>query len=230
MMEIDELPNLYGRQLSAAEVAAGVHREFVGGLWDAVGGLQFDFLVKCGLRAESKLLDIGCGCLRGGVHFIRYLEPAHYFGIDVNDSLLTAGYEVELVASRLQDRLPRGNLLANDAFEGWRFGEAFDFALAQSVFTHLPDAWLRRCLTELARCMRPGGKLYLTYFECPADWPRHLPRTYEPHGGTTFPDRDPFHYRVEDLRACAQGLSWSFEPIGAWGHPRSQHMALYVRD
>jgi SAM-dependent methyltransferase len=226
---MDTLPNLYGRQLSAAELAAGAHREFVGGLWEKVGLLQFDFLVQRGLRPDMRLLDVGCGCLRGGVHFIRYLELGHYFGIDVNQSLLTAGYEVELPAAGLQKRLPRHHLLATAGFEGWRFGEVFDFALAQSVFTHLPLTWLRRCLEELARCMRRGGQLYITYFECPSDWPPLLPRTYEPHGGTTFPDRDPFHCRVDELRDCARELPWRFEPIGAWGHPRSQHMALYVR-
>ncbi|MFL6290903.1 MAG: class I SAM-dependent methyltransferase [Thermoanaerobaculia bacterium] len=228
MMEFDRLPNQYSRQLSAEEIAAGNHREFVGGLWDHLGILQLGFLIGRGLRPPLRLLDLGCGCLRGGVHFVRYLEPGHYFGVDVNESLLIAG-EQELEREGLRERLPPGNLLANGAFEGWRFGVDFDFVLAQSVFTHLPAVWLRHCLGELTRCVRPGGQFYVTYFECPADWPE-LPRTYEPHGGTTYPDRDPFHYRVEDLRRCAEGLPWRLEPLGSWGHPRGQHMALYVRE
>ena len=28
------------------------------------------------------LIDIGCGALRGGVHFVRHLDPGHYFGMD----------------------------------------------------------------------------------------------------------------------------------------------------
>jgi len=215
---VDTLPNEYSRQLSAQEIAAGEHREFIGGLWEELGLLQLDFLVKRGLRPDMKFLDVGCGCLRGGIHFVRYLEPGHYFGIDANESLLTAGYEVELAAMGLQERLPRGHLLLNDSFEAWQFGEQFDFALAQSVFTHLPRDWLRRCLEELARCLPRGGQFYLTYFECPSAW-----------GGEPHPERDPFHYHVKDLRACAEGLPWVFEPIGAWNHPRSQHIALYLR-
>ncbi len=53
-----------------------------------MGELQFKFLVGWGLRPGDFLLDVGCGCLRGGVHFVRYLEAGHYFGIDVNSSLL----------------------------------------------------------------------------------------------------------------------------------------------
>jgi SAM-dependent methyltransferase len=227
---MEELPNAYARELSPEDLAAGVHREFVGGLWDVLGKLQLDFLVGQGLEPEMKLLDVGCGCLRGGVHFVRYLDPGHYFGLDVNGSLLTAGYEIELAREGLQERVPRGNLLETGEFEAWRLGAELDFALAQSVFTHLPDPWLRRCLAELARCVRPGGRFYVTHFECPPEWPREQPRTYAPHGGTTFPDRDPFHYRIEDLRHCARGLPWSFEYLGPWGHPRSQHMALYTRE
>jgi SAM-dependent methyltransferase len=229
MTEPGPLPNKYLQQLSAEEIAAGGHREFVGGLWEHVGALQFGFLVGRGLKPGMRLLDLGCGCLRGGVHFVRYLDPGHYFGMDVNESLLTAGWG-ELEKAGLRERLPSGNLLANGGFEAWRFGVDFDFVLAQSVFTHLSADWLRSCLGELARCVRPGGQFYATYFECPADWPASHPRTYEPHGGTTYPDRDPFHYRVEDLRACAAGLPWRMEPLGGWGHPRGQHIALYVRE
>ncbi len=147
----------------------------------------------------------------------------------MNESLLTAGWgELERVG--LRERLPPGNLLASGHFEAWRFNVNFDFVLAQSVFSHLSADWLRECLGELTRCVRPGGQFYATYFECPADWPAFQPRTYEPHGGTTYPDRDPFHYRVDDLRRCAEGLPWRMEALGGWGHPRGQHMALYVRE
>ena len=67
-----------------------LHREEVGGLWDKIGKLQFDFLKKMGLRSEHYFLDVGCGSLRGGIHFINYLEPSRYFGIDKNNELLDA--------------------------------------------------------------------------------------------------------------------------------------------
>jgi ubiquinone/menaquinone biosynthesis C-methylase UbiE len=225
----DTLPNKYDRQLSAEEISTGEHREFVGGLWEHLGALQLGFLVGRGLRPSMRLLDLGCGCLRGGIHFVRYLDPGNYFGMDVNESLLVAGWN-ELEEAGLRDRLPQGNLLANGSFEAWRFGVDFDFVLAQSVFTHLPTDWLRDCLGELARCMKSGGQFYTTYFECPADWPVGQPHTYAPHGGTTYPDHDPFHYRIDDLRRCAEGLPWRLEVLGGWGHPRGQHLALYVRE
>ena len=74
--------NGYGRQLTDAEIESRAHRELVGGLWEELGVLQFEFLVKRGLKPHHRLLDVGCGALRGGVHFVRYLDPGCYHGID----------------------------------------------------------------------------------------------------------------------------------------------------
>lgn len=60
----------------------------VGGLWQQMGQLQFDFLVRQGLKPEHRLLDIGCGTLRGGRHFIRYLNPGNYTGMDISPKAL----------------------------------------------------------------------------------------------------------------------------------------------
>jgi hypothetical protein len=59
--------SVYDRELPPEEIRAGVHRDLVGGLWEELGRLQFEFLVGAGLRPEMRLLDIGCGCPRGGV-------------------------------------------------------------------------------------------------------------------------------------------------------------------
>ena len=138
--------NNYGRELGPEEIAAGAHRDLVGGLWDELGASQLEFLRGVGLTPASTLLDVGCGCLRGGVHFIRYLEPGRYYGIDANASLLQAGYQVELKAAGLQDRLPWSHLLQSGNFEVERFGVKFDFAWALSLFTHLPAGQVRQCL------------------------------------------------------------------------------------
>jgi hypothetical protein len=52
-------------QMRAQLLAALRHRDVVGGMWDDIGKLQFDFLCDHGLRPSCRLIDIGCGCLRG---------------------------------------------------------------------------------------------------------------------------------------------------------------------
>jgi hypothetical protein len=98
-------------------VTEGRHRDLVGGNWDALGTLQFEFLLAQGLLPNSYLLDIGAGCLRGGVRYAEYLAPGHYFGVDAHQSLLDAGYDIELAAAGLRHKVPRSNLLASESFE-----------------------------------------------------------------------------------------------------------------
>ena len=43
-------PHIYGRELSDEEIANKAHRDFVGGYWEAIGRLQFEFLRDQGLR------------------------------------------------------------------------------------------------------------------------------------------------------------------------------------
>jgi len=220
--------NPYHRDLSPEEVTAGAHRERVGGLWDDLGKLQFDFLVAEGLEPRMRFLDIGCGCFRGGVHFIRYLDEGNYYGIDANRSLLDAGCDIELPRHGLKERLPRDRVIHDADFRFDRFSATFDFALALSVFTHLPLNHVRLCLTRLAPCMKVGGAFYATFFECPEREGWKHDRQF-PDGVVTHPASDPYHYCVDDLRWCARGLPWRVEYIGAWNHPRGQNMIRFVR-
>lgn len=42
------------------------HRTCLGGRWDEIGDLGWNFLLNHGLRPETFLLDNGCGSLRPG--------------------------------------------------------------------------------------------------------------------------------------------------------------------
>lgn len=41
---------------------------------------------------------------------------------------------------------------------------AFDFAIATSVFTHMLPGEIEHYVSELARVIRPGGRVFATYF------------------------------------------------------------------
>jgi cyclopropane fatty-acyl-phospholipid synthase-like methyltransferase len=221
--------NDYGSELTREEQERGRHREFVGGLWEEIGRLQFDFMVAHGLKKDMMLLDIGCGSFRGGVHFVRYLEGGRYFGMDANGSLMVAGYEQEILPAGLAERLPVRNLLVSEEFECGRLNVVFDAALAVSVFTHLPLNHIHLCLIRLSRCMAPGGSLFASIFECPEDHAVEVPLTHSPGGITTHMARDPYHYRVSDMAQCLRGGAWDLEVIGEWGHPRAQRMLRFRR-
>lgn len=211
----------------AKEVDEGRHREIIGGLWDEIGPSQLSFLCAQGLGPGHRLLDIGCGSLRGGVHFVRYLNPGNYFGIDASEELLEAGYRIEIPAAGASGRLPRSRLKCSRSFDFASFETRFDYGLAFSVFTHLPLNNIRTCVEKWAAVASPGARLYATYFSAPTDEPL-WPARRQPAGQVvTYGDRDPFHYRFEDLAFVANAVGWLVHDIEGYHHPRGQRMAMF---
>lgn len=215
--------NQYGRQLTAEEIAAGKHRSFVGGMWDEIGALQFEFLKTQGLSPTHLLVDVGCGALRGGIYFVRYLEPGNYHGIDINESLIEAA-KTELAKENLTTKEP--HLLVDQNFQLSRFGVSFDYAIAVSIFTHLFLNHIVRCLVEVRKALKPDGKFFATFFESPAS--AHLADLeHDPGKIVTHFDRDPFHYSFEEMTWAAQMAGLDATLIGDWSHPRAQRMLCF---
>lgn len=215
----------YKRQLTDKEILSGAHREFVGGLWEELGNLQFEFLLENGLRPGHQLCDVGCGALRGGLKFIEYLDASNYCGLDVNESLIQAGL-IELKAAGLEAKAPQ--LLVDDKFRVSRFERDFDFALSVSVFTHLPMNDIVRCIREVTQSLAENGSYYTTFFQAPEAC-LLTPLKHAPGGITTHYDDDPFHYSFEEMQALATFAGAGVELIGNWSHPRNQQMLRFFR-
>jgi len=214
----------YDLHLDQADIDAGRHRDAVGGLWEQIGLLQYHFLLERGLRRDHHLVDIGCGALRGGIHFVRYLDAGRYHGIDLSAAMIEAARH-ELRLARLLHKEPR--LIEDDAFAMTRFGECFDYALAMSLFTHLPLNHIIRCLVETRKVLAEGGRLYATFFEAPA--PAHLePIRHEPGGIVTYYDNDPYHLSFDECAWAGRQAGLNAELIGEWQHPRDQRMLCFT--
>ena len=214
--------NDYDRQLTAAEIAAKAHREFVGGLWDEIGALQFEFMKARGLAPHDRLLDVGCGALRGGVRFVHYLDAGNYYGLDVNASLIEAGRR-ELAEAGLADRRP--HLLVSDSFEVSLFDTSFPYALAVSLFSHLDRSLIVACLRNVGPALAAGGRFYASYFEAPTS--SYTQPLHHPSGVITYHDCDAYHHSFAEMQAMAEEANLEVERIGDWRHPRGQTMLAF---
>jgi len=215
--------NEYYKQLNDADIQQGIHRLFIGGMWEEIGELQFTFLREQGLQPTHTLLDVGCGSLRGGIHFVPYLNTGNYYGLDINASLIEAG-KGELAAINALEKEP--HLLVDDQFQFSRFRATFDYALAISVFSHLYVNHIQRCLSEMKKTLNPNGVFYATFFVAPH--PLHLSNIHhEPGGVVSHFDEDPFHYAMTDIEAMAASVGFRAEHIHEWKHPRNQQMIAF---
>ena len=217
--------NAYGKQLSNEEIEGNEHRQLVGGLWNEVSLLQYNFLVSRGLMPEHSLLDLGCGALRGGIPLVRYLESGKYRGIDSNASLLKAG-QIELKKAGLEKKRPV--LIQEDQFRQESLGKGYDFAISISLFTHLPQYLIKQCLNGVSSALSPSGLYFASFFEAPEDHEESL-LIHSPGEITTNSEKDPFHQSQGELRRLAQQAGLEMRYVGDWKHPRSQRMASFKR-
>jgi SAM-dependent methyltransferase len=195
------------------------HREYVGGNWDALGQLQFEFMLRMGLKPEHVLLDVGCGALRAGVKFIEYLDPGNYLGLDNQKRLIELGVRKELGRELMRSKSPE--FVVSGSFEFEKFSKRPDFAIAQSLFTHLAEPDIRLCLEKMRRFINPGGRFYATYFVGDETHVNRSPRSHS-HRSFRYP-----RATVEEFGVRA---GWRQRYIGDWAHPRRQMMVEYVAE
>lgn len=128
----------------------------------------------CGLSAEEHVLEVGCGCGRLAIALANRLGPAdRYEGFDVALPLLDwcranlepvlPNFRFRLVDTVAPAHNPGGAIAASD----FRFpyeSEAFDLAIAASVFTHMLPDGIENYVAEVARVLKPGGRCFATLF------------------------------------------------------------------
>lgn len=152
----------YGEGLKAGD---GHYRAWVGPpqRYDLVTSIQVQLLLAAGLRETHKLVDVGCGSLRAGRMLIPYLRPGNYFGVEPNQWVVEEGIRHELGRDLVEVKQPTFRYV--DDFSVGGFGVEFDFALAQSVFTHTFPDLTRTGFRGIAEGVAPQGMLFANFCE-----------------------------------------------------------------
>ena len=124
--------------------------------YDLIAAMTFNLLTTLGLRQHHSLLDVGCGSLRIGRLLIPYLNRGKYFGIEPAEWLVAEGIKQELGETVVQTKRP--TFFFTDSPETVvRAKVSFDFALAQSIFSHCGLDLIRGWLSAVNRKIRTSG-------------------------------------------------------------------------
>ncbi len=126
-------------------------------LWRMQRAFQIHFLQRMGLATDHRLLDLGCGTLRGGLPLIGFLARQNYTGIDVRADVVEEARR-ELAEAGLEQRHP--TIEHVPTLEGLDLGLHFDFVWAFSVLMHLEDPELETALAFAARHLAPRGRFF----------------------------------------------------------------------
>jgi hypothetical protein len=201
-----------------SKLAAGDehYKAFVGPplKYDLLGALQFTLLSAAGLRSHHKVCDVGCGSLRVGKLLIPYLDKDNYHGLEPNQWLIDEAIEQEIGQDLVNLKAPRFD---NDAdFQLSRFGEKFDFVIAQSIFSHSSATQIKACFKEVRQCLQAQGLFLATFI-----WGK---QDYE---GEEWVYPGCVSYRPQTIK------DWAWKEYGLkmaltdWPHPNGQNWALF---
>src|SRR5271155_821516 len=172
-----------------------------------MGASQYSLMCVLGLREHHRLLDIGCGSLRGGRLFISYLAPGGYTGIEPNRRLVEEGIDENLGGGS-------GGLVAlkmpefryNEQFDATE-AQPFDFIVAQSIASHAGPAMTRQLFAAVKKSLAPTGIAAITFFH-------GSPDTAE----EGWKDPGSTHYRRRTIKRWITEAGMNGVPI-RWYHP-----------
>jgi cyclopropane fatty-acyl-phospholipid synthase-like methyltransferase len=126
------------------------------------GQLQFELLKRQGCRPNSRVLEMGCGCLHAGIPLIQYLEQGNYVGVDPNEWLRQTAMKSRGVRQLVKEKQPR--FLSVDDFDASELDIKFDFVLSHSVLSHCAHWQLEMFLRNIGKVLAPTGRILASIF------------------------------------------------------------------
>jgi cyclopropane fatty-acyl-phospholipid synthase-like methyltransferase len=182
--------------------------------YDLIAAMTFNLLTTLGLRQRHSLLDVGCGSLRIGRLLIPYLNRGKYFGVEPNEWLVKEGIKRELGEAVLEIKRPTFFFSASPGAIS-QPKVLFDFAVAQSIFSHCGLDLIKEWLSAISRSLAEDGALMATFLPGEED---------SPTKGWVYPEC--VNYRPATLERAAADVNLRFEILD-WKHPR-QTWALFA--
>lgn len=198
----------------------------VGGAFEEIGAVECEILIHAGLKPGQAVVDLGCGSGRLAVALSRTVAVS-YLGLDVVPALLD--YARTKTPKSYKFVLNRALTLPIEA-------RSVDMLCAFSVFTHLLHAESYLYLEEAHRCLRPGGRMVMSFLEfaLPQHW-RIFAQTVSTQRASSVPHLNQFIERNQ-IEVWAERLGYDSVafiggPAAPWpsGRPLGQSTAILTK-
>ena len=150
-------------KLSDKDIGQETYKNCLGGgaeKWELRGRVQLFFLQREGLSPKSKFIDVGCGPIRAGIHFINYLDEGNYFGVDYNEYFIRAAEKI-VEQQNLQVKNPKLQVI--HGFRMPSINNRFDYGIAFSVLNHCGDREREDFFRMMVTAMKHRGLFYISH-------------------------------------------------------------------
>ena len=142
-----------------------------------------------------------------------YLRRGNYAGIEPNRWLLKAAFDDWRV--RLLARRKRPTFLTVTDFDARPLGRTYDYVLSHSVLSHCAHWQLEQFLSNVARVLRPGGRVVASVRLAEGNdygSPGTPDRNDSRHGEWQYPDVSWFKLATVQEKAQRHGLTAAVKP------------------
>lgn len=185
---------------------------------------QYDYILSQGLKPNHKFLDIGCGHFRAGLLFMKYLNVGNYYGFDSDLPEVRRGMG-GIAQYDLFHKSPF--IFITSTFDVPLEDGFFDYMLAQSIFTHLPDSVITGAMNKLIGKLKVGGKFYASFIlndeDSELSWTSRSTYDNRPDYHAIAKQRPEYYDKFEDL--CKVSY------LGEWkGHMHNHHLMLFEKE
>lgn len=128
--------------------------------WNIGVDYVIETLKKHGMTPTSRVLDVGCGCLRIGQHLIRFLNTGGYAGVEPCVPILAAGMFHEVGVPLLNEKNPV--FLFTDKFDFLPADYPFTHVVAIDVFIHCGIAQFEQFLWQVKKVITKASHVIVT--------------------------------------------------------------------
>jgi ubiquinone/menaquinone biosynthesis C-methylase UbiE len=164
----------------------------LGGSGFVEGGRKIAGMLRkyASMTPDSKVLEIGCGCGRTAIALAEILQDGNYTGMDIerislesaktNSLLQRKRFSFELLDVHNDLYNPTGRYPATEYVFPYP-ASSFDVIFMTSVFTHMLTDEVKNYAKEIARVLKPGGRLYVTAFLLDRKMEKEFPFSSQDH-------------------------------------------------
>lgn len=152
----------------------GITKQFGGRRFARIGKTLSEILQDyAGLKKESKVLEIGCGCGRVALALTNILDDNNYFGVDIesvsldackkNMELTKKSFQFDLLDVSNNEYNPKGKYSAS-SYKFPYIDKSFDVVFLISVFTHMIPSDVSNYIREICRMIKNNGHCLFSAF------------------------------------------------------------------
>lgn len=165
---------------------------------------------RLGLKPGHTLHEFGCGFLRSGSHFIRYLDKGNYSGNDAAGARLDRAREI--FKDLIREKEPTLYLNRDNTLD-W-VSRKVDYVWSHAVFGHMPEEDIEETIRNVRKIMHDNSVFLFSYDPPPSELGNGL--VYREDSRDWFHSLRFYERIASENGMTVEDVSWAIRDLETW--------------